>query len=54
MLVSTLGKKTKVVEMEQIPKRIRRMNWELESLLCRHRLECLIGSTEPRDDWERT
>lgn len=43
-----------VVEVEQLPKRIRRMNWELESLLCRHRLERSIGSTKPRDDHERT
>lgn len=40
--------------MEQLPKIIRRMNWELESLLCRHRLERSIGSTKPRDDQERT
>lgn len=40
--------------MEQLPKIIRRMNWELESLLRRHRLERSIGSTKPRDDQERT
>lgn len=54
MLVSTLVEKKKVAEVEQLPKRIMRMNWELESLLCRHRLECSIGSTKPRDDQERT